>query len=215
MNADHQFSLILYSRYYSKLPLAHAKTSKLDDITLNHMVIKSSFGRCMVPFDPPLKSFAEVRERVVAMHQEALKGLDVEDLLVDEYKFPNRWWMWLLMGLTTTTMITFPFRSQLHPDSGSFISQIWSLGGLVPQLAKLAYKLSPIVWPLTILIHLGEAAHMARGRLTRYQVEMFSGVWWMWVVDNFFEGVGAFFRFDEMVKGMREEKGKKAPQGRH
>lgn len=79
MNEDHQNSLTLYSRHYNKLPLSHAKTSKLVDITLDHMVIESSFGRCLIPIDPPMKSYAEARDRVVAMHQESILDDDLID----------------------------------------------------------------------------------------------------------------------------------------
>ena len=89
MNTDHQNSLVLYSRYYSKLPLSHAKTSKLDSINLEHMIIESSFGRCLVPFNPPLESYSEARERVVAMHQECLRGLDVDEVVIDRYSLPS------------------------------------------------------------------------------------------------------------------------------
>ena len=149
------------------------------------------------------------------MHQIALKGLDVEDVRVERYTLPNRWWQWCLGVAVALTMTTFPFRDQLHPDSGSIISQIWSIGGLVPMNAVLAYKLSPVVWPLTMVVHLGEAGYMAWGRLRKHQVEMFSKVWWMWVADNFVEGFGAWRRFDEVVEGLREEQARRGPKGRH
>ena len=63
------------------------------------------------------------------------------------------------------------------------------------------------------VIHSAEAVHMVTGRLRRYQVECFSGVWWEWVADNFFEGAGAYVRFDEMVKEKREAKEKGKPEG--
>ncbi|RMZ85522.1 hypothetical protein DV737_g686, partial [Chaetothyriales sp. CBS 132003] len=119
MNADHQFSLILYSRYYSKLPLSHAKSSILEDIDLTHMTIQSSFGRCMIPFDPPLKSLNEARERVVAMHQEAIKELDVEDVLIERYVLPDRAWMWAVMALCAWIIVTLspPLQPLLRPET--------------------------------------------------------------------------------------------------
>ncbi|RMZ89452.1 hypothetical protein DV736_g3314, partial [Chaetothyriales sp. CBS 134916] len=217
MNADHQFSLILYSRNYSKLPLSHAKSSKLEDIALTHMTIHSSFGRCMIPFDPPLNSLNEARERVVAMHQQAMKELDVEDVLIERYVLPDRAWMWVVMVLCAWTIVTFspPLRPLLRPESGSVISRIWGLGGLANELAELAFTASPVVWPLTVLIHTGEAAYMIRAKLRRYQVEPFSGVWLAWVVDCFLEGIGSFVRFNEMVGAIRDERKRKKPEGRH
>ena len=207
MNADHRNSLVLYSRYYSKLPLAHAKTSKLDSINLEHMIIESSFGRCLVPFTPPLKSYSEARERVVAMHQECLKGLDVDEITIDRYILPNSPLQGTLAFLTTWTFATFPFRQQLRPESGSLLSWAWSIGGLFPGIAKLAYLTAPYVLVFMLVLHGAEAAQMARSRLRRHSVETFSGVWWAWVVDTFFEGFGAFQRFDGMVKKRKDEKG--------
>ena len=76
-----------------------------------------------------------------------------------------------------------------------------------PGLARLAYLTAPYVLIFMVVVHGAEAAHMARGRLRRHSVETFSGVWWAWVVDTFFEGFGAFQRFDGMVEKRRKEKG--------
>ena len=207
MNADHQNSLVLYSRYYSKLPLSHAKTSKLDSLNLEHMIIESSFGRCLVPFSPPLESYSDARERVVAMHQECLRGLDVDEVVIDRYSLPSGPLQCTLAFLTTWTFATFPFRAQLSPESGSLLSWAWSIGGLFPGLARLAYLTAPYVLVFMVVVHGAEAAHMARGRLRRHSVEAFSGVWWAWVVDTFFEGFGAYQRFDGMVEKRRKDKG--------
>jgi hypothetical protein len=205
MNTDHAFSLLLFSRHYSHLPLSHAKTSVLDSITLEHMIITSSFGRCLIPFTPPLTSYAEVRERVVSMHHEALRQLDVYDVMVTRYVAPDRIWMWVLGTLTTVTMITLapPFWPYLHPDTGSWVSKVWTFGGLARWNGVLAWKLAPVMWPVTIAIHVGEAVYMAMGRLRRGQVETGGGLWWAWVVDNFLEGFGAWNRFDEEVERVR------------
>lgn len=207
INADHAFSLTLYARHCNQLPLAMARTARLEAITLDHLIMTSSFGRLLVPFSPPLASLSQAREKLVAMHNDCLAALDVDDVEVTQYRPPNRWWQWGFAVGVTAVLLTFPFRASLRPDSGTWIAWFWSVGGRVPLLAELAYTLQPIVLPATLVIHVLEARHMISGRLRRFSVENFSTVWWCWVVGVFLEGFGAFMRFDEAVAELREAKG--------
>ena len=212
MNRDHAFSLCLYARHYNQLPLTHAHTAQMDDITLSHLTLATSFGRLLIPLQPPLTSLAQARERLVAMHEECQAALGVSDVAVNAYRAPDRAWQWTLGAAVAAVLATFPFRAALHPDSGSWIAAFWSVGGRVRVLAQLAYMLQPVVLPVTLVIHVLEAVHMARSRLARYSVEEFSGVWWAWMLDCFVEGFGSFIRFDEMVKDTRERRGEAKEQ---
>jgi hypothetical protein len=206
MNADHQASLRLYARHYSKLPLSYAKTAKADDISVDHLILTSSFGRTLIPFKPALKSLAEARERLVAMNEESLKELDVDGTMIDIFPLPDKAVHWIWLGFCSWVIFTLPFRQQIHPDSGSTLSKIWSLGGTAPWLAKLAYTLGPATLWFIGIIHSVEAVVMATGRLRRHEVEMFSGVWWGWIVDVLLMGGGSFMRFDALVKSIKEKK---------
>ena len=208
MNADHAASLRLFARHYSRLPLAHAKTAQLEDINLNHLILSSSFGRTLVPFDPPLKSFGEVRERLVAMHETCIKELDVDGVVLDRFVSPNRWWQIGLFTICSVVFTTLPFRSLIKPETHSVISKIYSLGGYAPWLANFAYTVAPLTLTIMCMIHGYEAWTMARTRMRRYEVEMFNWVWWCWVGDAFIEGIGAFVRVDETVAAMKEKKEK-------
>ena len=57
-----------------------------------------------------------------------------------------------------------------------------------------------------VVIHGSEAVHMARTRLEKHSVPLFSKLWWKWVVSTFFEGVGNFIRFDGIVREEEEKK---------
>lgn len=207
MNADHAFSLTLYARHYNHLPQHMACTARLESLTLTHLTMTSSFGRLLVPFSPPLTSLTQAREKLVAMHADCLAVLDVADVRVAQYRPPNAWWQWAAALGVTAVLLTFPFRASLLPESGSWAAGFWSLGGRAPWLARLAWVMQPVTLPATLLIHVLEVRHLVVGRLRRFSVQMFSAVWWCWVVDVFLEGFGAFMRFDQVVTELREAKG--------
>ncbi len=91
------------------------------------------------------------------------------------------------------------------------ISKIYSVGGYAPWLAEFTYTIAPLALTIMLCIHGWEAVIMARTRMRRYEVEMFSWLWWAWVGDAFVEGIGAFVRVDETMERMKEKKVK--PQG--
>lgn len=199
MNADHSLSLRLYLAHYAHVPLAGTKPAQLHDITLDHLIITSAFGRHTIPLDPPMNSLSEARERLVSMHTDCLDKLGLSDIVVDSYTPPNRAWQWALSALCALIFATFPFRDQLRPESQSVISSIWSIGGWVPQLARLAYTLQPVVLGFMGVVHVAEAVWFANQKLSRHWVEVGSGVWWAWVADCVLEGVGCLKRFEGVV----------------
>jgi hypothetical protein len=212
MNADHSASLRLYSQHYSKLPLSHAKTSQLTDITPSHLIITSTFGRTLIPFQPPLKSFTEARTRLVAMHEECVRELDVEGVMVESYVLPNRAWMWGMHLFCWWNYITLsPPVRHLILEPGNLVNAVWSLNGTVPGLAKLAYDLSTLTLGIMIAAHGYEAYKMSE-RLRRVEVEMFGSVWWGWVLDVLSAGFGAFVRLNAVVEGLKGKVEK--PEGR-
>lgn len=200
MNADHALSLRLYLMHYSHVPSSGTTTANMVDMTNEHMIITSSYGRHVVAFEPPMKSLIEARERLVAMHNTCLEALDRSDVVVDKYVPPDRLWQYLVGVLCVLIYATFPFRESLKPGSDTVAAKIWSLGGLAPWLGKLAYALAPAVLGFVVLAHSTEAVWLANGRLKRHWVEFGSVTWWCWVVDCFLEGGGCLMRFDKVVK---------------
>ncbi|KIW34524.1 uncharacterized protein PV07_01300 [Cladophialophora immunda] len=206
MNADHQLSLRLYLQHYSHVPVSGTVSAQMLDVTTEHMVISSGYGRHVIQFEPPMKSLMEARERLVTMHELCLKQLDLSDIVVDMYVPPDRAWQWALSGLCVLIFTTFPFRESLRLESGSWISKIWSLGGVAPWLAKLSYTLAPAVLGFMVVVHGFEAMWLIQKRLRRHWVEWGSVAWWCWVVDCLIEGVGCLSRFDRLVKKTEAEK---------
>lgn len=218
MNADHAASLSLFTRYYCKLPARQSSTAKLTDIELTHLIVSttSTFNnyatnrttaRNYIPLTPPLSSFSEARERMVAMHNEALAGLDLSDVTVTEYQPPQTAVHIFTFAICLWTWISFCYRPNLLPTAPvKPIYAFWSLGGAWPALPSFMHYIQVVLITAMIIIHTAEAIHLARTRLRKHQVPAGSRVWWSWVISNFIEGVGAFQRFDAMVHGKEEEK---------
>lgn len=210
MNADHQLSLRLYLQHYCHVPSSGTVKASLEDISTDHITLNSSFGRHVVPFDPPMKSLMEGREKLVAMHQHCLQELDLSDIVIDDYQLPRAVFPYVLAALVVLIGLTFPFRESLRPESRSVIYDIWSLGGRVPQLASLSHALAPAVLCFIYLAHGVEMVVLARTRLRKHWVETFSRTWWLWLGECALVGYSAFQHLDRMVKKKADAKGGKA-----
>lgn len=219
MTTDHADSLALYLKHYCKIPISLRPTPpigtlKLDDITLEHIIISHSSGRNLVPINPPMNHLGEARERLVGMHNDCLRALDMAPYKVDKFVMPNKPWQWILHFLTALCFVTYsiyPARAFL-PESNTLASQIWSIGGLAPGLARLTSYVKDPVLAGMLVIHIGEVVYFSRTRLRKYWVPRFSGVWCLWTAAVFNGGVAAIFRFDDMVKSTEEER---ARAGKH
>ncbi|OAG43279.1 hypothetical protein AYO21_02565 [Fonsecaea monophora] len=84
MNADHQLSLRLYLQHYSHVPSPGTASAQMLDITTEHMIISSAYGRHVIQFEPPMKSLMEARERLVTMHELCLEQLDLSAIVVSK-----------------------------------------------------------------------------------------------------------------------------------
>jgi len=218
MNADHASSLSFFTRYYCKLPAAQASTAKLTDIELNHLIISTttSFSnyatnrttaRNYIPIEPPMSSFSEARERMVAMHNEAVAGLGFSDITVTHYQPPKSVLHIFVFAITLWSWLSFCHRPNLLPDAPvKPIYTFWSVGGYWPALASFAYYVQPLTVTAMLSIHISETIYFAYTRLYKHQVRIGSVLWWSWVTSNFIEGVGAIQRFDATVKSNEEEK---------
>jgi hypothetical protein len=214
MNADHALSLRLYLQHYLHVPSQATSNAKVLDITTSHMIVQSSYGRHVIPFNPEMKDFREARDRLVKMHEECKDALDLSDIVVDRYALPDRLWQWGVISLCILIFATLPWRENVVKQ-GTWSHAIWSLGGRAEWLAKLSYTMAPLTLGIIVMAHGAEAGWMMTGRLRRHWVETGSWVWWGWVLDNLVQGSGALMRFDRVVKRAEIERNAKAPQGRH
>lgn len=211
MNTDHADSLSLFLKHYNNLSPALASDPKLDTFTLHHMTIKSSYGRTIIPFSPPLSSYVEARQRMVDMNSEALTGLGLSSIKISEYVPPQAFWQIAMFGLFLICFVSFsPLGSaDLGPDAPhsrvNLLYMFWSLGGLVPGLSYFAHDLAMYTFGFMVVVHGCEAFYFARSRLRKHQVKMGTLIWWQWMLSCFIEGFVSFVRFDGMVRGQEEE----------
>jgi len=203
MNADHAASLSLFLRHYCHIPTLHAATARLIDISDSHMILTSSFGRNIVPIDPPLSSLSDARTRLVAMHRDCLQALGESDTIVTTWRAPQGFHLFLFV-LCSFIFLSFSSRNNFDPEAGGWLYEAWSLGGVFPQLARFCQIIQPYLFTLMIVVHAGEASYLARSRMKKHGVKIFSRLWWVWWLDCFVEGFGCFERFDGIVTRMEE-----------
>jgi len=220
MNADHDDSLRRYLEHYHSLSSFSARNAHLTNITFTTLTLSTSTitpsspppasasassanrkhefntSTYQIPLDPPLKSWAEARERLVSMDKVCVEKLDRSPITLNTYIFPRGFH--LVLGiLTICTLITFSSSAHLQPNKYSTIFgplPIWIPGWF----SFLTVMQKPVLW-FMIVVHGAESIWMARTRLRKHSVPTASRLWWMWVVGTFLEGFGNFERIDAWV----------------
>lgn len=178
--------MVRYLEYYHKLPGYKAYSGAISDVSLDALVFSCGHETYTTPFQPPLTSFREVRERVVQMDKDCLAGLSRSDITVQEF-VPSHGPYLALFLTVTATFVAFSTRANF--ESGGLVA------AFVPKaFAHFCWTIQPFVFYPMVLIHGCEAYYMATGRLRRHSVNMRSKTWWQWVGTTFIEGVGAFNR---------------------
>lgn len=202
MNTDHQDLLPLFLEVYCLVPRSStaAQSAKLEDVSLSELVISANRTRYRIPFEPPLSSLDDVRQRVIDMRDHCLQTLGISDIVVREYRPPTGPYA-VLFTVCLATFIAFSRRSNFLP--GSTLYSVCALGH-VPRFAAFCYTIQPVLLTTMTAIHLAEAVHLAVKRLRPHRVPLFSWLWWAWVIDDFIEGVGALTRFDALVREERD-----------
>lgn len=211
MTADHATSLSLYLQHYSRIPASQlpdppAGKLALDEVTLEHMIISHPGGRNLVPFDPPLTSYAQARERVVAMHKDCLAALDLSETKVEKFVWPNKLWQWGLHLLAFWCLISFGLLRADVRDASTVAGRVWSLGGLAPSFARFAAKIGLPVVVGMVAIHIGEATYFDMGRARRHGLRRGTKPWWSWTICVLNAGVAGLTRFDDYVEELNIDK---------
>lgn len=215
MNSDHRDSLSMFLEVYSKVPYTEAQTAQIEEIRLSGMTIstadypnrpKSSRTNFFVPFEPALRGYEDVRNKVVEMHKYCLKTLGRSDITIQEYRRP-RGFSAVMFTVCLVTFIAFSRRSNFVPGS-----ELYSrLLHYVPDFAAFCYKIQPLVIGGMLVIHGIEALHMSIYRLRPHSVAIGSKVWLLWVLNDFIEGFTALQRFDALVEEKRALRAQQKP----
>ncbi|ODA80981.1 hypothetical protein RJ55_03941 [Drechmeria coniospora] len=201
MNQSHARELAHYLRHYAAVPRRHAVASpSLQDVTLQGMRIHADGNDYVVPFEPPLVSWADVKARIIDMDTTAREHLGISDIFVTQFAPPEGF------DCAIFAAVVFYF--------ACVASLPWVVPGSMLYRAVAAvfpggpdwYKwLTRLVFFPVIGIHLTETYFLNR-KLQRHGVEPWSGLWWRWVSSGFIEGYPASMRVDRVVARKRAEK---------
>lgn len=206
MNKDHTDSITRYLEHYCGVSSFKAQYGKLTAFSCSFMTIKALGSTYRVPFDPPLKDYSEARPRVVTMDYEAIEGLGRDTITLNSYTLPRKPWQISIFGLVVCTVLLLGRRDTLAPGPRSLLRP---LATKFPALFPWLWKIQPLVLLFMLVMHTGEAMWMARSRLRKHSVPVFSRLWFKWVASTFIEGFGSFMRLDEMVEEERVRREKK------
>ncbi|OJI96582.1 hypothetical protein ASPVEDRAFT_35975 [Aspergillus versicolor CBS 583.65] len=203
MNNDHARSLSLYLRAYCAVSASAAQSPTLEDLRLTDMIISARGSRYIIPFTPPLASLSETRARVVAMHKESLRRLNLSDTKVTSY-IPPQGAQVIGFALCLATLVGYSRRANFEP--GSLLYDTLDLGARFPGFTEFSVKWQPWVFGSLAGAHAFEAVFLLGWmRLRKHGVKIFSGLWWTWMVLGFVEGFPAWMRFDAEVKRIESE----------
>jgi len=195
MNADHQDSIVRYLEHLLNVSSFAARNARIEDMTLNSVTVRSNSKRYVIPLEPPMDSWRDARERLVRMDKDAIQALGRSDITVKEYRRP-RGFHAVVFVACALTFAAFCRMSNFLP--GSYLYEV--VLKHFPGFASFCAKIQPILFYTMFAVHAGEAITMAKTRLRKHSVPVASRLWWTWVLSTLIEGVGAFQRFDAIVK---------------
>lgn len=172
------------------------------NIYLDHMIFLIGSHQIVIPFDPPMKSFREARERLVEMDKDALHVLGRSDISITSF-IPPTVKIGHLFNFTQCLLayMLLPRPANFRPGSLLYDGLLYR----VPSFAAFVAQISWIVFAIMLPIHIFEASLMVR-KLQRHGCSPVDGVWWKWVATCFVEGFTAFWRLDGLIEGKKQEK---------
>lgn len=194
MNKEHTEDLSLYLRHFSGLSSSAAADSpRMTDIDERSMTIATaSGGTHVIPFSPPMASWADRRTRLVDMSMEARQALGLSGGArfkrpagADLISFFGVLFYWTSWGAVRAGLVkpgTAPWR---------LLEAVRFPGGP----AMFTWLTETIFVPV-VAIHVAEAWWLDRTRLAPAGVKRLSVDWLLWMSSCFIEGVPSFLRFD-------------------
>ncbi|KAF9877561.1 integral membrane protein [Colletotrichum karsti] len=203
MNRDHKRELSFYLRHYAGLGRGPASAPWLKDVTFEGMTIAAGgLGgkEFFVAFEPPLKSWEDVRPAVVDMARVSREALGYSDITVSHFEAAS--------GLALVVFISVAFYFVCWLTLGFVLpgTPIWGFLQTVFPGGPLFYRwLVKTIFLPVLGIHLGECYWFHKTRLLKHGIEAGTGLWWTWISSLFFEGYPGFQRFDAIVAGKRKE----------
>ena len=171
------------------------------NISLDSMTFVCGGQTYHIPFEPPMTSFREARERVVEMDKECLKGLDKSDITITEFAPPVGLYAPVFFIIAATFL---SYSQRWWFDKDRIVERY--TGAL---FARFSFVIQPWLISFMVCLHASEAVFFARNYLRRHSINVRSPVWWLWVATTFVEGQFAFKRFKDLVQRKADEKAKR------
>ncbi|KAF2639422.1 integral membrane protein-like protein [Massarina eburnea CBS 473.64] len=202
MNADHSDSIRRYLEAFNHKSFYQVRNARMTDVTLNDMKFDCGGQQISIPFDPPMKSYREARDRVVQLDKEALHILGRSDITITKFIPP---WVHLfhLYNFSQCLMTYIIFSRPAHFQPGSLPYDLFLVH--FPKFNGFCASIRLLLLGIMIPIHITEAVFMAR-KLGRHGVTPFDGIWWAWVASCVVEGKTSFMRADAFLEEKRKEK---------
>ncbi|KAK0932838.1 hypothetical protein LTR29_015595 [Friedmanniomyces endolithicus] len=205
LNNDHHDSLVRYLQHFTKLSPFRAQSAYLTTLDLSSLTLTSGTGPTQkthrIPLTPPMASYGETRERVVAMDREARLALHRSEITVKEFLPPTGVYGFFF---ATITFVFLAYSQRWWFDGGGFVEAVLGTG-----FARFSYVMQPWVFGVMLFMHTTEMLYFMRYKLIRHSVNPGSRLFWLWTGTTFVEGAGAFWRFNGLVKGKEEARARK------
>ncbi|CDK28383.1 unnamed protein product [Kuraishia capsulata CBS 1993] len=201
MNKDHSVAVEDYLSVYggvtvdNKVANVRMRDIELDHMTIgfNHELIETEVLK-PIPFDPPMKSLREARERLVAMAKEAAAKRGYSHISINEMVYPPKQ---NYPVLVLTVLLIWGF---FKPD---YLYGVVYPKVLPQPVTDFVRFLTPFSFYLIAFLHIGECFLCMRPRLNKHRVPLDFKIEWM--LDCLIEGFPSWKRFDKLVK--KYEKG--------
>ena len=213
LNAQHQRELSLYLRHFAGVPAAAARRPRVVAMSHEHMVLRAQgAGKGeeekdhVVPFEPPLASWDQVRGRVTEMDAAARRALGMGDVYLTRHRWPDRPFDAVLFCAVLFYFFCAATLPWVRPGSAP-----WTALSLLGRDVPAGYRwLVKVIFVPVIGIHATEAVLFERRRMQRHGVERWSGLWWRWMICVTIEGLTAWQRSDRVLASLRAQKAAKA-----
>lgn len=174
----------------------------MTDIDLSAMKFSCGGQTTTIPFNPPMKSLREARERLVQMDKDTLQILDRSDITVTRYIAPYAKLGHLFnFGQCLLVFLLLPRGANFRP--GSLLYN--NLLVMAPAFASFVLQVRWIVLPVMLAIHVFESTIMAK-KVKRHGLSPADALWWAWVGSSFVEGITSFWRLDGLIAEKQREK---------
>jgi hypothetical protein len=174
----------------------------MTDVNLNAMQFQYAGKQATIPFDPPLKSLREARERLVQIDKDSTQSLGRSDIRITQF-IPCYVKLGHLLNFSQCmlTYLLLPRAANFKPGSLLFDNLLYRF----PAFANFVLAVRLYIVVVMVGIHVFESGLMIK-KLRKHGVTPFERVWWMWVGTSFVEGITSFWRFDGLVAEKRKEK---------